>query len=295
MLRRRAINSGGGPAGLASTSASEPGAGRRVLWALEERLILGGDALRALADSLKWPFERIAWTAEQRLVWPLQARTATLSPPLRLGGATGVTVIAIAATALGVVLASDGASSTEPATPPAAISVEPQREALAEADPVLRGVAPDFTPEADGGTGKVASAEAIAKAPDSPAEAAAAASSSSAEGAEPVGPAAIEVAHRFAGAFVRYETGVSGTEVRSTFHRTATPQLARALLQRPPRLPANVEVPKAKVLNVVPGPSEAGVHTISVSLLRVGLTSELRLDMEREEKTGKWQVTDVRG
>ena len=41
--------------------------------------------------------------------------------------------------------------------------------------------------------------------------------------------------------------------VRQAFGATATPALAKALLQRPPRLPANVKVPKAKVVNVVAG------------------------------------------
>ena len=71
------------------------------------------------------------------------------------------------------------------------------------------------------------------------------------------GPAAIEVARRFSGAFVLYEIGSTDARVRKAFAATATPQLTKALLRRPPRLPANVEVPKAKVLNVVPGPAAA--------------------------------------
>jgi hypothetical protein len=67
------------------------------------------------------------------------------------------------------------------------------------------------------------------------------------------------------------------------------------LLRRPPRLPANVKVPKAKVLNLVPGPVLGDTHTLSVSLLRVGVTSELRIDMQRDKKTGEWRVTDVLG
>ena len=60
------------------------------------------------------------------------------------------------------------------------------------------------------------------------------------------------------------------------------------------RQPADVEVPRAKVLNVVPGPSRGGVYTVSVSLLRVGVTSELRLEMERLKDEG-WRVTNVLG
>ena len=71
-------------------------------------------------------------------------------------------------------------------------------------------------------------------------------------------------------------------------------QLAKALLRRPPRLPANVKVPKAKVVNVVPAPSRGGIYPVSVSLLRVGLTSELRLEMEKRKADG-WRVTNVLG
>jgi hypothetical protein len=55
-----------------------------------------------------------------------------------------------------------------------------------------------------------------------------------------------------------------------------------------------VKVPRAKVLNVVAGPSRDGVYKVSVSLLRVGVTSELRLDMEKL-KNADWRVTNVLG
>ena len=73
---------------------------------------------------------------------------------------------------------------------------------------------------------------------------------------------------------------------RKAFAATATPELSKALLQRPPRQPANVKVPKAKVVNVVAGPSQGGVYSLSVSLLRVGVTSELRLEMEQVNGKG---------
>ena len=76
----------------------------------------------------------------------------------------------------------------------------------------------------------------------------------------PAGPRAIAVAGDFAGAFVLYETGDSDSGVRRAFGETATPALAKALLRRPPRLPANVKVPKAKVVNVVPAPSHGDIY-----------------------------------
>ena len=65
-----------------------------------------------------------------------------------------------------------------------------------------------------------------------------------------------------------------------------------------------MKVPKAKVLNIVAGPTHGDTYTLSVSLLRVGVTSELRLDMRRRRANGRnrqarseaeWQVTDVLG
>ena len=80
----------------------------------------------------------------------------------------------------------------------------------------------------------------------------------------------------------------------TSFRHTTTKQLSKALLQRPPRQPAAVKVPQAKVVTVVAGPSKGSVYEVSVSLLRVGVTSELRLAMEQGPGK-KWQVTNVLG
>jgi hypothetical protein len=110
----------------------------------------------------------------------------------------------------------------------------------------------------------------------------------------PAPKAAKRVARRFAEAFVVYEVGGIDTKVRKAFNQTSTKQLSRSLLHRPPRQPASVKVPQAKVVNVVAGPSKGSVYTVSVSLLRVGVTSELRLEME-QGVGNKWQVTNVFG
>ncbi|HEX4308067.1 MAG TPA: hypothetical protein VHZ54_18670 [Solirubrobacterales bacterium] len=110
----------------------------------------------------------------------------------------------------------------------------------------------------------------------------------------PAPKAAKRVARRFAEAFVVYEIGGTDTKVRKAFGQTSTKQLSRSLLHRPPRQPASVKVPRAKVVNVVAGPSKGSVYTVSVSLLRVGVTSELRLEMEQGVGK-KWQVTNVLG
>jgi hypothetical protein len=110
----------------------------------------------------------------------------------------------------------------------------------------------------------------------------------------PAPKAAKRVARHFAEAFVVYETGGVDAKVRSSFRHTTTKQLSKALLQRPPRQPAAVKVPQAKVVTVVAGPSKGSVYEVSVSLLRVGVTSELRLAMEQGPGK-KWQVTNVLG
>jgi hypothetical protein len=110
----------------------------------------------------------------------------------------------------------------------------------------------------------------------------------------PAPKAAKRVARRFAEAFVVYEVGGIDGKVRESFSQTSTKQLSRSLLHRPPRQPASVKVPRAKVVNVVAGPSKGSVYTVSVSLLRVGVTSELRLEMEQGVGK-KWQVTNVLG
>lgn len=110
----------------------------------------------------------------------------------------------------------------------------------------------------------------------------------------PAPKAAKRVARHFAEAFVVYETGGIDAKVRNGFRRTTTKQLSQALLHRPPRQPAAVQVPRAKVVTVVAGPSRGSVYEVSVSLLRVGVTSELRLQME-QGPSKKWQVTNVLG
>lgn len=259
----------------------------------------GVEMLRGVPDAVKWPFERLAWAVERGLIWPLGERTANWSRPLRAAGVATLALVAIGAGVLGLRLASDGGTAGEvtTATAPVAaapVAAEPIAEAPAPAAPVLQGATPDFKPEAGSGASKVASAAAIPAQATPKADASTSSSSTPAK-AEPAGPAAISVARQFAGAFVLFETGENNKEVRTAFANTATPQLSRSLLQRPPRLPANAKVPQAKVLNIVSGPRHGDTQTLSVSLLRLGVTSELRVTMERDKASGEWQVTDVLG
>ena len=277
-------------------------------FAVEERVVWGGvDVLRSVVEVVKWPFERAAWALERGVIWPLEERTGKWSEPVRVAGVAALALLAVAAGVFGLLWASGSGGGAAPRQVDAVVPVTPPvvrqapQEKLAAAAPVLHGAVPDFSPKADAAKASGADAAKGSEAAGSSTATAAAdpssASTSSATAAKvvPAGPAATKVAQRFAGAFVLYETGKDTDEVREAFAATATPQLTHQLLQRPPRQPANVKVPKAKVLNVVAGPRQGNTYTLSVSLLRVGITSELRLTMERDEKTGEWQVTDVLG
>jgi hypothetical protein len=260
--------------------------------------------LRGVLDVVRWPFERAAWAVERAVVWPLAARTSGRGTPARAVALGSGALLVAGAVAFGVLRAGGGEEAAPVAVAPGgapAKAVEPT-PASEPAEPVLQGAAPDFSAPATAGEAKVADADTvISSAPDtaaaSTASSSAAEASSSSAGKEikDPGPAAIDVARRFSGAFVRYETGGTDPAVRQAFAATATPQLTKALLRRPPRLPANVKVPKAKVLNVVPGPRTGDTFTLSASLLRVGVTSELRIDVQREKQSGEWRVTDVLG
>ena len=273
-------------------------------WAVEERVVWGAeDTIRSASDAAKWPFERAAWAIERGLIWPLQERLGGWDGALRAIAVGAVALVAVGIGVAGLLWAAPGngggsAASQAAAPTGGAIVAKPSSPSIPAKPgaPTLHGAAPVFTPPASGHAPKVAGKEAVA-APSTNSASEAGASTSSAPTAvagQPAGPAAVKVARQFSNAFVLYETGKGSAKVRATFGATATPELAHSLLQRPPRLPANVKVPQAKVLNIVAGPSSGGVYPVSVSLLRVGVTSELRLDMEKD-KHGDWHVTDVLG
>lgn len=281
------------------------------VWSAQDRL---RSALRAapaaVAEAVGRPFERVSYGVRKRVLWPLEDRAETAGVPARALGTAAVVLLAAGAGVAGLLWAApDQPRSTatqvavSTAPPPAAKTV-PEKTA----EPTLQGATPVFKPtearasEVDPAKAVVKSSPAPERSGDSDSakanEDSAAVSTSAIDDppvdGPPAGPAAIAVARDFAVAFVLYETGNSDSSVREAFGETATPALAKALLRRPPRLPAKVEVPKAKVVNVVPAPSHGDVYPVSVSLLRVGLTSELRLEME-QRKGDRWRVTNVLG
>lgn len=256
-------------------------------------------------DIVRWPFERATWAVERRLLWPARERFAGRSPSARNVGAAGLAGIAGAAILAGVLLLpSNGDGPSKQAAAPTRVAIAtPEPKAAAPSGRELQGVAPSFevegggdgnggAPAAEGSTELDAEGESETLADDAAADEGAAAASSSKKPV-PAGPAAMKVARRFSEAFVFYEIGERRARAKTVFGETATPQLAEALKERPPRQPADATVPKARVLNMVPGPRAGKAYTVSVSLLRVGLTSELRLELNK--KNGSWFVTDVRG
>jgi len=262
--------------------------------------------LRGVADVVRWPFERAGWAIERGVLWPLRERCAGRSG--RSAGAAALIAIAAAAVLVGVLLLPSGDSAPqEQVAAPTRVAIAPpgpQPQTAKPNGPVLKGAMPSFdvgkstsvakTSGEEAGTAEPAGAATEADAGTEaaqPEESAAAATSSTKPA--PAGPAAMKVARRFSEAFVFYEIGERPARAKTVFGETATSQLADALDERPPRLPAGAKVPKARVVNLVPGPRAGKAYTVSVSLLRVGLTSELRLELNKEN--GQWLVTDVRG
>jgi hypothetical protein len=306
-MRKRRAN---GEEAINASEGSRFSVLRDSLWSAQDNARRG--AARA-ADSAYF-------TLRDRVLLPLEDRVELAGAPARALGATTLVLLAVLAGVAGLLWASPDhrsapatvAEVAAPAPTPVAAEPKPAKPAA----PTLHGAAPTFG-EASGeatvgsaeplagtsagdGSGAANAASADAKISSQPGAAAAGATTSSAAGAKPArgpvaGPAAVAVAGRFADAFVSYEIGgAEDPAVQKAFTATATPQLAQALLQRPPRQPATVKVPEAKVLNIVPAPSKGGVFPVSVSLLRVGTTSELRLEMEKP-KGKRWRVTNVLG
>lgn len=262
--------------------------------------------------------EDLSLALRDRVVWPLEDHYRSFSREGRAIVAGGAVIVAIALGIGGYSLVSSGGEEPAPVAQVVATAPAPEPPAdkpapKPEPEPTLQGATPVFKAPAGEQDAKVsavqpteadaasaastaksgnAATDAISSDPAAPG-AAASAVDAGVDG-PPAGPAAIAVARKFADAFVVYETGGEKSVVRKAFRATAVPEVTRALMERPPRQPAGVEVPKAKVLNVVPAPSHDRIYPVSVSLLRVGATSELRLEME-QLKNKKWRVTNVLG
>lgn len=318
MFKRLRNSSGSrpGPKGVKASSLRD--ATSAAAWAAWDRVAVRcGPTAKAVTEVVGPPLERAAFAVQRRLVWPIEDRAGTAGAPTRALAFGAVLLLAVAAGVGGLLWAAPGEHDNPAVTQVPAQASQPLAVVKAApktpSGPTLHGVAPVFKPAATGhppqGNStkptKTASSQPSSPSASSSTTASKASSTSSTAASSsaaktsttpgpPAGPAAVSVARDFAGAFVLYETGHTDSSVRKSFGESATPELSRSLLRRPPSLPANVTVPKAKVVNVVAAPSHGRVYPVSVSLLRVGITSELRLEMEQLKDKG-WQVTNVLG
>ncbi|MEK6277971.1 MAG: hypothetical protein AABM29_08165 [Actinomycetota bacterium] len=258
----------------------------------------GADFARGAITAVKWPFERIGWALERYLLWPV--RDAFRAPEAAGRVAlTAMLVTGLAVAGAGGVMISRGSDTSDPALPPApkvaaapATAVAPVKQQAS--NPTLQGAAPNFESspaEAEAADAGAPAAEAAVTTPAGSDANAPASTIPAAAGGE---QHALETARAFAAAFVLYEIDANSPKVRRTFARTATPALAKALGERPPRLPGEVNVPKARVVNVILGERQRQQIDASVSLLRLGNLSELRLTLTKDRKQG-WAVSEVRG
>jgi hypothetical protein len=240
---------------------------REAAWGVEERVLWrGGDAMRSAlqrAGHATAPLQRLIQT---RFTWPLSDAYRARGRKTRMALAASAATLAVAAGAAGAIVAPGQAPSPQHtgAARLAPLASTPQ----ASDSLVLQGVKPQFQP-----------GDAAPAPPPEPA-------------AEPTKKPA-QVAWDFAQAFVAYEVGTTDRETSAAFASSATKQLAKALKADPPRLPASGKVPKARVLNVVLGTASKQQVTASVSLVRLGAMSELRLTLNRVG--GQWRVAQVLG
>lgn len=246
-------------------------------------------------SGLTWPVKRAYWAVEKYLLWPIAdsfkwaAERLRYRSPFTYIGATLAVTITLGAVAAAVYFHNESKSSSQTIVtqvPEGATSVTIPTAPLEQSTnpsagngdtDTLQGVAPSFETSSDAKGKSGDSAPTQVKPADPPKS----------------GP--LKTAQQFATTFVEYEVGTKGAA--KDFKQTATKQLAKALAVDPPRQPSNGTVPKATVLNVVKGPKEDGKLGVSVALMRLGTSSELRLALEKDGKGGdsKWLVSEVRG
>jgi hypothetical protein len=254
---------------------------RQAAMALEEGVIWrGADATRALAQRasgspLGRAAVRLRSSVERRVAWPLTDELRDRGELARPAVATAAVALALAAATGGALTSRGGDAEVGAQTATAATARTGLAAAYAanadeaERGDSLDGVAPTFGDERGSQQPVPATPR---RAPEDPAG---------------------RTAWQFAHAFVLYEIG-DADRVREQFTRICTPALARSLGESPPRLPANVKVPKARVLNVVIGTRTRERVEASAALLRLDAVSEVRLTLERSKKHG-WRVSEVRG
>ncbi|HET9120632.1 MAG TPA: hypothetical protein VFN72_08860 [Solirubrobacterales bacterium] len=239
---------------------------REAAWGIEERVLWrGSDAARSAAERANRATEPLQRLIQTRLTWPLADAYRARGRKTRAAVAASTAALAVAAGTAGALVAPEDVTPPQQST---VARIAPLAATPAASDGlVLQGVTPQF----QSGDAAPATPETVEKPTEKPAQ----------------------VAWDFAQAFVAYEVGDSDQEIDATFGSTATKQLAKALKDDPPRLPAGGKVPKARVLNVVLGTANKTQVTASVSLVRLRAVSELRLTLTRTDHS--WRVAQVLG
>ena len=277
----------------------------------------------AAPNRLTWPFKRLYWFLEDRILWPIaDAFRRKGSPrrqrsPIAYIGVTLLIAIAGGATAAAVYFhnqangdpdaaavaqaPAEPGTSVAPATGPGNAQTDPAGEAARTPDDeTLQGVVPSFEKSAgqssDGSGSGSASGGSGSKSGNNSSQGKGKKKRVLVKPASPPKAPPLRVAYRFAQTFTGYEVGKKGAAKK--FAATATPKLAKDLRRNPPKLPADGEVPRATVMNVVKGQKEGRRLLVSVALLRSGATSELRLVLKKakgKKKNRPWRVSKVRG
>ncbi|MBN8866673.1 MAG: hypothetical protein J0H98_03885 [Solirubrobacterales bacterium] len=259
-------------------------------------------------SGLVWGIRRFGWFLEKYVLWPIGdsfrriANAFRYRSPFAYISATLLVTVTAGAVAAAVYFynqaedkdptptVADSALSTETVVPPvptptqAPTTVTDTTPNSGDGDKTLQGVVPNFTT-----AGKQKKQQQQQGADDN---------ANTQLPNTVVRPAPVpkspplKVAHKFATTFVGYEIGEKGAAKQ--FAATATPKLAKELKQDPPKLPSTGQIPKASVVNVVRGKKSGDSLDVSVSLMRSGAASELRLALTREKGQG-WLVSEVRG
>lgn len=254
---------------------------------------------------LLWPIRRIGWFLEKYVLWPIAdsfrrfTNAFRYRSPFAYIGATLMITVTAGAVAAAVyfynqsedsksepvvadtAIQSETVVPTVPTPTPTPSTVEDTTPNSGNGDKTLQGVVPSFTAS---GKEKQNAKKSSGNANQLPPTV--------------VKPAPVpeskplKVAHQFATTFVGYEIGEKNAARR--FAKTATPKLAKELKKNPPKLPSSGQIPKATVVNVVQGKKDGDALEVSVSLMRTGAASELRLSLTREKGKG-WLVSEVRG
>jgi len=262
---------------------------------------------------LLWPFKRLWWGLEKHLLWPVSDSFRRMTgamryrSPLAYIGATVMVCLTAGAVATAVyfynearqpdpapVVAEAPLGSDTVVAPVAPVAPPPTAKAPSNSgskdDGSLQGVVPDFN--ASAGTDTNAGSGGDAKGGSSGKDDSQKLPKTVVRPSKPPDSPPLKVAHRFAETFVGYEVGEKKSAGK--LRKTSTARLAGELTARPPRLPSNGQVPKASVLNVVAGKKKGRRMEASVSLMRSGATSELRLELTRIDGK-RWLVSEVKG